>query len=596
MINPKINHNRLDGRIMMKSTVTLAVILMILAFPLIPGTSHCLSRPVPGITDYWCDALNGSDRDGDGSEEKPWRTITYSLKEIPDISYPLVLHLKNGVYNQGLGEIFPITMKNQISIIGEDMYRTIIDASDSGEAVIFCDTLASITLEHLTITGGTGNSIRADYQGGGIHFENANVKIKHCWIKNNSSTGAGGGIYATRSIIKILDCMITDNYTDSYGGGLYCDEGSSLEIANTLIQDNTSKQGGGAIFCQDSDILLTSSEISENRILETALNNGNGGGIYLAGNSHATIDRCKIQDNRTPENGGGIYILGSRTDIYNCLLNKNSAGLAGGAISSWNSAMAHLRFCTMAENEAPRGGALKIGEKSESEVENSILWGNGEDQIEGTAHVTYSDVEGWNGDENDGIISEDPLFTRGPWGDYYLSNINAGQKAQSPCVDAADDLATTLEMHTSTTQTDGIFDSGLADIGYHQPPHIQFYLHSEPEYVLYTGESIAILLDFVKVPPARSVDLYIILADEAGNIYSAPFWENDFIPAVWDLMLPQEISFKDAVLFELSSPSESPPIGFIGAYTIYAAAFLTDSMNLISNIAATSFIASPPPM
>ncbi len=68
-----------------------------------------------------------------------------------------------------------------------------------------------------------------------------------------------------------------------------------------------------------------------------------------------------------------------------------------------------------------------------------------------------------------GNINADPCFATGPDGDYYLSQIAAGQSIDSPCVDAGSDTSSNLGMHTKTTRTDQIIDYGMVDIGYHYP-------------------------------------------------------------------------------------------------------------------------------
>jgi hypothetical protein len=60
-------------------------------------------------------------------------------------------------------------------------------------------------------------------------------------------------------------------------------------------------------------------------------------------------------------------------------------------------------------------------------------------------------------------INDDPNFVAG----YYLSNIAAEQDFSSPCIDLGGDLAAVLGLDTYTTRTDGVFDSGIVDMGYH---------------------------------------------------------------------------------------------------------------------------------
>ncbi|MHC4501520.1 MAG: InlB B-repeat-containing protein [Planctomycetota bacterium] len=71
--------------------------------------------------------------------------------------------------------------------------------------------------------------------------------------------------------------------------------------------------------------------------------------------------------------------------------------------------------------------------------------------------------DGWDPNADYHNISEDPYFVSG----YYLSHLDAGQDFDSPCIDIGSDLATVLGLHTHTTRTDGVFDAGQVDMGYH---------------------------------------------------------------------------------------------------------------------------------
>jgi hypothetical protein len=64
------------------------------------------------------------------------------------------------------------------------------------------------------------------------------------------------------------------------------------------------------------------------------------------------------------------------------------------------------------------------------------------------------------------MIDADPLFVTGPQGNYYLSQIAAGQGTDSPCVDTGDPAS---HMIVGTTRTDEVPDSGVVDMGYHYP-------------------------------------------------------------------------------------------------------------------------------
>ncbi len=76
--------------------------------------------------------------------------------------------------------------------------------------------------------------------------------------------------------------------------------------------------------------------------------------------------------------------------------------------------------------------------------------------------MTYSCIqEGYLGQGN---ISDNPQFTFGPQGYYYLCQTASGQSVQSPCVDAGDPLSPLLQ---GTTRTDEYPDLGTIDMGFH---------------------------------------------------------------------------------------------------------------------------------
>ena len=64
-------------------------------------------------------------------------------------------------------------------------------------------------------------------------------------------------------------------------------------------------------------------------------------------------------------------------------------------------------------------------------------------------------------------IEGDPLFARGRLGNYYLSQIAAGQLADSNAVNAGSTTAVNAGMNIYSTRTDNTFDTGQVDLGYH---------------------------------------------------------------------------------------------------------------------------------
>ena len=233
---------------------------------------------------------------------------------------------------------------------------------------------------------------------------------------------------ALRPRAVIQGFTITNGSTSDSGGGIYC-EWSNLTVNDCIIAANTSDGEGGGVCCNSS------------------------GDVALA--------NCLITGNFSADRGGGVSSAESEMTIMNCTITGNSAiNYGGGVMFSWG---------------------------SEGRITNSILWSNSAPEGHeialrntanpSTAMVHYSDVQGGEPDVyvmdgctliwDPGNIDEDPLFVSGPGGDYYLSQVAAGQLVNSPCVDAGSDTAQSLGFNRSTTRTDHVRDTGIIDLGYH---------------------------------------------------------------------------------------------------------------------------------
>jgi predicted outer membrane repeat protein len=314
--------------------------------------------------------------------------------------------------------------------------------------------------------------------GGAIDFEDsANITISNCTFRGNSAT-IGGAVHGTWSNPVISDCDFWSNWAYHGAGALFV--GGTIQIERSDFSGNTA-------------------------VLAAA----QGGGICSLGANGRIVD-CNVSNNSAAGSGGGIYV--SSKDVFeetvstegpvvikNCLITDNTAGRDGGGISANWYSEPNIINCTIANNTVTGigfgnnyGGGLYSAYGNYSNVLNSILWGNsasngtqigigngaGNDPGS-TVSVSYSDVQGEQAyvffDENctlewgAGNIYTDPLFVTGPLGDYYLSQIAAGQPVDSNCVDTGNDLAIDVGLHQYTTRTDEVFDTNMVDMGYHYP-------------------------------------------------------------------------------------------------------------------------------
>jgi len=319
--------------------------------------------------------------------------------------------------------------------------------------------------------------------GGGIFAQNAVVEIRNCRIEANDGGGIhcnscegviagnsitenrfglGAGIHAGFSRLLISENTITGNETWEGGGGIGCISGIGTVIVGNTIADNLidpfAEFGGCGILCRSVDAL----HITDNVI--TGNTGPNYGGGISCEYTSPNIEGNLIQGN-SAYMGGAVRVLSGSPHLKNNLIIGNQVSGYGGAVHCINAAP-RITGCTMADNHADTfAGAVYCNSGSSAVIRESILWGNTPDQVyiisPGQADITWCAVEGgWPGEHN---LVEDPLFTTGPLGHFYLRQTVCGDQQNSPCVDAG-------HPETPPFGTTGCtLDTSIIDIGYHYP-------------------------------------------------------------------------------------------------------------------------------
>jgi Right handed beta helix region len=342
-------------------------------------------------------------------------------------------------------------------------------------------------------------------------------------IRNGNAVLEGGGIYSRYSSPTIINCILTDNYSDPKGGGIYC-EYSTLSVRNCLFQNNTAYFNGGGIASRFSTMNIFNNIFTNNNTIH---DNSTGGGLYCY-YSIPNIEHCHFTENTAPGGGGAIQFMHNQDKFSmenNIITNNNgncgggikihgmSAGSINNNLITGNQAIVgggiyiqttiidpqtpNIINSTISNNQAEMyGGGVFFAEFSNSDIINTIIWGNESDIGEqiclnswySDPNFYYSDIEsgftsfGYTGSASieyyDGIyennINIDPIFTNIEENTFALSN-------NSPCIDAG--MPDTLGLNLPATDLIGnmrIWDgdgdgSEIIDMGayeYGAPPYV----------------------------------------------------------------------------------------------------------------------------
>jgi hypothetical protein len=311
--------------------------------------------------------------------------------------------------------------------------------------------------------------------------------------------GYGGGVVVRDAAPLILGNVIEDN-SACYGGGLaLCYTGARAEYArveNNVIRRNVGSSiqpsedcrgtlpnpfgryesidpiCGGVLVLGPAGVDL-GVVLSRNSVLDNRAGGylGRGGGVCIW--AQAGMEHDLVVGNM----GTGIELRGGPATVANALIGGNSEG---GAFLSCGGTY-ELQDITVGWN-AEAGLRVLIGGFDTGaavvQVENSILWGPSSPPVEfecpGDPPSIVSSVVYGGYPSGTNIIDADPQFVSGPLGDYYLSQVAAGQATTSPAIDAGSRLAADVGLDRRTTATSSAPDTGVVDLGYHAPQVLPF--------------------------------------------------------------------------------------------------------------------------
>lgn len=267
-----------------------------------------------------------------------------------------------------------VIMKSSITLQGSGPGSTIIDAGAIPDTVgrgIYCRHITNAVIRDLTVK----RAFAAVFGAGILVRDTSSVSILNCEVTANRD---GGIIMLHGSGGSISSSSITNNLAKT-GGGIALDDRCSPTITNCIISGNSAPSAGGIDIKGVSNPVITDCEIRNNIVtgittsggglfIDTGsrptltrvkvLNNGPdfadpshtgpsaGGGVFIAGESFATMNNCLIQGNATTSSsgvdgrGGGVYLDGSSLVMEDCTVARNTVR------GSFGSGAGIYSFCT----------------------------------------------------------------------------------------------------------------------------------------------------------------------------------------------------------------------------------------------------------
>lgn len=353
---------------------------------------------------------------------------------------------------------------------------------------------AGATVDGFTIRGGNANGAgNNDKRGGGYFGSDSDAVIRNCVFVDNHASNAGGGVACFYVNPRFENCVFDSNDSDTSGGGFHAGSASPVLVA-CAFRFNTSGSGGAASV-STAHAVFQGCEFADNSSsyvggAATAISNGSltfsdclfsgnstqgeGGAIWHLGQA-LSAHRCVFVDNSSNSLGGAVYLYGASAQVArsvflhnvaneggavatspnvsdaamrSCVFSGNTATARGGAIAC-NLDSTHMRMdgCSFFANSALSGGGISVSDRAQMSIENSVLWGNTDQQGGGhlaqvrtqsaIVSIATSDIEGLLPQfQHSGNFDLDPAFVDALGLDGLAGTLDDDLRLQagSPCI------------------------------------------------------------------------------------------------------------------------------------------------------------------
>ena len=187
--------------------------------------------------------------------------------------------------------------------------------------------------------------------------------------------------------------------------------------------------------------------------------------FYFIGDSNNNIYRnLTAHDIRRD----GFHLEGTNNLLENCLIyNTGDDGLTLRA----NLSDSIIRNCSFVGDIGIDTGSEGYAIELRGTYSGANLFVNNiiNENISNDKSLYLWEYNDWTQGELFGIgnFNSDPLFVSTSTNNYRLQQIASGQSSTSSAVDSGSDIASAFNLDIQTTRTDGAFDGGQIDIGYH---------------------------------------------------------------------------------------------------------------------------------
>ncbi|MEG4212754.1 DUF1565 domain-containing protein [Microcoleus sp. S13_B4] len=219
----------------------------------IPGVQLLSQTPQSDINILYVSSIGGSDTGGNGSDQAPFKTLTYALSVAPPKTAIL---LAPGTYSEQTGEKFPLMLRPSVTVQGNPNTRG-QNIVIKGGGYFISPTSAG---QNIAILGADGAGLS------GVTVTNTNYRGYALWIESSSPTVVNntfsGSTHDGISVVGTSRPTIGGNVFSKNGANGITIFGSSQPEVRDNVFENT---GFGVNVAQNASPLLIGNKITRNK-------------------------------------------------------------------------------------------------------------------------------------------------------------------------------------------------------------------------------------------------------------------------------------------------------------------------------------------
>lgn len=281
-------------------------------------------------TDFYVDAVNGSDVTGDGSAANPWQTIGHAVAIAPYLAPDPALKIAAGTYDASIGETFGYSALD-VTYEGAGVGQTILDGRGASSllTIQLTGSTNDVVLSGMTLrNAGTGVTLTPDFV---LGFAGATLSdLEICNVTTGVRVVAGllesSNFRLERSVLRDCD---TGALADGISGS------ASISLFDTVIEGcGTGAQASSSGFGGSGSVRLTQCEVRNcGTGVATEAVNGNFGSATLdstlvadcgIGVTAIEWSTLFVQRSTITNNGQGILATQDNPEALDIFLNSSN--------------------------------------------------------------------------------------------------------------------------------------------------------------------------------------------------------------------------------------------------------------------------------